>query len=198
MKKLLFLLFTLVFLPPSVNSQNTTPTFNAPLPKISAKGKVKLPDGRTIKIKGFNSAESTVFFIVRHAEKDSAGNLADLVPVGRARANTYPIIFKDIDIKGVYSTDRPRTRHTAEPIAVAKSKTVELYDAKTQADLLKTLVEQRGNRFFIVGHSNTVPQIVNILMGNDTEKEFSEKDYSRLYIVVAEKIGKARMHLINF
>jgi phosphohistidine phosphatase SixA len=198
MKKILLLLLLNIFLPPSVKSQNTVVPYEKPLPKISKTGKMTLPNGKKLKIKGFNDPKATVFFIVRHSEKESSDSNADLNAIGRGRAATFPIILKDIALNGVYSTDRPRTRNTAQPIAAAKGLTTEIYDAKQQADLLKKLAEQHGKRFFIVGHSNTVPQIVNILRGDDSEKEFSESDYSRLYIVVAEEIGKVRMWLVNF
>ena len=92
---------------------------------------------------------------------------------------------------------KPRTRHTAEPIAKSKHRKVELYDAKKQAELLRVLVDKKG-KFLIVGHSNTVHQLVNILTGKDDEKEFSESDYSRLYIISVKKIGEAKVLMLRF
>jgi 2,3-bisphosphoglycerate-dependent phosphoglycerate mutase len=162
--------------------------------KISKKGTI----GK-VKIDGFNDPNTTIFFIVRHAEKDTTGGSnADLNAIGRGRAQAEVKIFEKVKLDSVFSTDRPRTRNTAAPIAASKKLTVQLYDAKNQKELLEQLAVQKGKRFFIVGHSNTVPQIVNILRGSDEEKEFSESDYSRLYIVSVKKIGDAKMQLIRF
>jgi 2,3-bisphosphoglycerate-dependent phosphoglycerate mutase len=162
--------------------------------KISKKGTI----GK-LKIEGYNDPNTTIFFIVRHAEKDTAGGTnADLNAIGRGRAQAEVDIFKKVKLDGVFSTDRPRTRNTAAPIAANKKLSVEIYDAKKQNELLEKLAVQAGKHFFIVGHSNTVPQIVNILRGSDEEKEFSESDYSRLYIVSVKKIGDTKMQLIRF
>jgi 2,3-bisphosphoglycerate-dependent phosphoglycerate mutase len=162
--------------------------------KISKKGTI----GK-LKIEGYDDPNTTIFFIVRHAEKDTAGGTnADLNAIGRGRAQAEVKIFEKVKLNGIFSTDRPRTRNTAAPVAASKKLTVELYDAKKQKELLEQLAVQKGKHFFIVGHSNTVPQIVNILRGLDEEKEFSESDYSRLYIVSVKKNGDTKMQLIKF
>jgi 2,3-bisphosphoglycerate-dependent phosphoglycerate mutase len=189
-KKMLFL--CLLVMPFLAFNQIVTP-YNTNL-KMSKKGKI----GK-VQIEGFNDPNTTIFFIVRHAEKDtSGGSDADLNTIGRGRAQALAQIFGKTKMNGVFSTDRPRTRNTATPIAADKKLAVELYDAKKQKELLEKLAVQGGKHFFIVGHSNTVPQIVNILRGADEEKEFSESDYSRLYIVSVKKIGEAKMQLIKF
>lgn len=189
---------TLLFLVPFFGYNQTVVPYTKPCPKISSDGKITMPDGQTMMIENFSDTEGAVFFIVRHAEKDTAGGSnADLNPVGRGRAEALRKILKKVKINGVFSTDKPRTRHTAEPIAKSKHRKVELYDAKKQAELLRGLVEKKG-KFLIVGHSNTVHQLVNILTGKDDEKEFSESDYSRLYIVSVKKIGEAKVLMLRF
>ena len=59
------------------------------------------------------------------------------------------------------------------------------------------LVDKKG-KFLIVGHSNTLPQLINILTGNDQEKEFSESDYTRFYIISAKKLGEAKVLMLRF
>jgi 2,3-bisphosphoglycerate-dependent phosphoglycerate mutase len=186
------LFLCLLFMPFLAFNQIVTP-YNTNL-KMSKKGKI----GK-VQIEGFNDPNTTIFFIVRHAEKDtSGGSDADLNTIGRGRAQALAQIFGKTKMNGVFSTDRPRTRNTATPIAADKKLAVELYDAKKQKELLEKLAVQAGKHFFIVGHSNTVHQMVNILRGSDEEKEFSESDYSRLYIVSVKKIGDTKMELIKF
>jgi phosphohistidine phosphatase SixA len=190
---------TFLIMPIWLFSQNITPYTNK-IPRILPDGTVSMPDGKDLKIEGFQDKDITIFFIVRHAEKDTAGGAnADLNDIGRGRADILPKIFRKIHLKKIYSTDRPRTKNTAKPLAASKKRPVEIYDAKQQKALLQQLLEQnKGNRILLVGHSNTVPQLINILRGNEEEKEFSESDYSRLYIVTVKKIGEAQVTMIRY
>jgi 2,3-bisphosphoglycerate-dependent phosphoglycerate mutase len=170
------------------------------LPKIKANGIITMPDKSKVKIDNFNDKETTIFFIVRHAEKDTTGGSnADLNPVGRGRSKALVKMLKKIQLEKVLSTDKPRTRNTAKPVAEAKNRPVEIYDPKKHKEVLEKLIsENKGKKVLMVGHSNTVPQIVNLLRGGNEEKEFSELDYSRLYIVSIKKMGEGQVQLIRF
>jgi 2,3-bisphosphoglycerate-dependent phosphoglycerate mutase len=186
-----------------LNAQNTDVVdYKKPLPSISKKGIVKTTDGKTLQIEGFNDPETAIFFLVRHAEKDTAGGSnADLNNIGRGRAAILPKILKKINIAGVYSTDKPRTRNTAATVAKAKKHTVEIYDAKTQATFVKDLLDKgKGKRYFIVGHSNTIPQLALQILRGDKKPtaDLPDSEYSCLYIVSVKKIGEAKVEVINF
>ncbi len=196
MKKLI--LYTLLVFSQIVAHSQPMIAYGKPLPKINAQGIITMPDGTTQTIENYSDTEGSVFFIVRHSEKDTAGGSnADLNPMGRGRAKALQKMLKKVKMKGVYSTDKPRTKHTALPTAQSKHLPVEIYDPKKHQELLAGLVDKKG-KFLIVGHSNTVHQLVNILAGNEAEKEFSESDYSRFYIVSLKKIGKAKVLMIRF
>ena len=202
MKKLIFLtLFLLRFA--ALDAQNLAIVpYKKALPTIKKDGTIKTTDGKTLKIEGFNDAETTIFFLVRHAEKDTSGGTnADLNPIGRGRAAVLPKILKKIKISGVYSTDKPRTRNTAAPVAKAKGQTVVMYDAKKQAEFIKNLLNQgTGKRYFIVGHSNTIPQMAyQILRGDEKPTaDLADDEYSRLFIVSVKKGKEAKVEVINF
>jgi 2,3-bisphosphoglycerate-dependent phosphoglycerate mutase len=205
MKNKLLYLFLLL---PLLSYSQATIAYKNPLPKIKSNGIITMPDKSTVKIENFNDKETTVFFIVRHAEKDTAGGSnADLNPTGRGRAKALVKMLKKIQLEKVLSTDKPRTRNTAKPIAESKNSTVEIYDPKKHQEVLEKLIsEHKGKKILMVGHSNTVPQIVNLLMihpdkigrGGNDEKEFSELDYSRLYIISVKKLGEGQVQLIRF
>ena len=68
-----------------------------------------------------------------------------------------------------------------------------------QKELLESLIKrEKGKKIFIVGHSNTVPQLVNILRGSDIEKDLADSDYSTMYIVSVKQIGEAKVQMIQF
>ena len=202
MKKLIFLLpFLLGF--SALDAQNLAVVpYKKALPTIKKDGTIKTTDGKTLKIEGFNDAETTIFFLLRHAEKDTSGGTnADLNPIGRGRATILPKILKKIKISGVYSTDKPRTRNTAAPVAKAKGQTVVIYDAKKQAEFIKNLLNQgTGKRYFIVGHSNTIPQMAyQILRGDEKPTaDLADDEYARLFIVSVKKGKEAKVEVINF
>ncbi len=192
-----FLYTLLSFATFTVQSQ-TTISYTKPLPKINTQGMITMPDGQTQTIENYSDTEGSVFFIIRHSEKDTAGGSnADLNPIGRSRAKALRNILKKVKINGVYSTNTPRTKNTAAPTAKRKHLPVEIYDPKKQKELLSSLVDKKG-KFLVVGHSNTVHKLVNILTDTEQEKEFSESDYSRLYIVSLKKIGTAKVLMIRF
>lgn len=189
-----------ILLPFCVKAQELIP-YNKAVPKITKEGYVKMPDGKgALKIEGFKDKAVTVFYLVRHAEKDTAGGSnADLNPIGRGRANALVDMFKRTRIQKVYSTDVPRTKSTAKPLAKFKRRPVELYNAKKQKEFLESvLAEGMGKKIFIVGHSNTVPQLVNILRGGTEEKDLPDSEYSRMYIVSVKKLGDAKVQIIQF
>ena len=198
MKKIIYLLITLM--PILTQAQDLIP-YKKAIPKISATGIITMPNSQEkITIEGFNDKDVTIFFIVRHAEKDTSGGTnADLNPIGRGRANAFVNIFKKIRIHKVYSTDKPRTKNTAKPLAAFKRRPVEIYDAHKQKELLESLTKiEKGKKIFIVGHSNTVPQLVNILRGSDLEKDLADSEYSTMYIVSVKQIGEAKVQIIQF
>ena len=202
MKKLIFLLpFLLGF--SALDAQNLAVVpYKKALPTIKKDGTIKTTDGKTFKIEGFNDVETTIFFLVRHAEKDTSGGAnADLNAIGRGRAAVLHKILKKIKISGVYSTDKPRTRNTAAPVAKAKGQTVVIYDAKKQAEFIKNLLNQgTGKRYFIVGHSNTIPQMAyQILRGDEKPTaDLADDEYARLFIVSVKKGKEAKVEVINF
>ncbi|MBK8567319.1 MAG: histidine phosphatase family protein [Saprospiraceae bacterium] len=58
----------------------------------------------------------TTIVLVRHADRQ--GDLDQLEPVlGTARANELARVLADANITAIYSTDKARTRATAEPLA---------------------------------------------------------------------------------
>src|SRR5688500_4636201 len=67
------------------------------------------------------SSCATKFYVVRHAEKESANsNMTSDVPLsaaGMARAEELKELLKDKKIVRIYSTDYQRTKSTAAPLA---------------------------------------------------------------------------------
>ncbi|MGZ8545548.1 MAG: SixA phosphatase family protein [Flavisolibacter sp.] len=142
----------------------------------------------------FTSCSTTTFFVVRHAEKETNTMTSDvaLSETGKQRAETLKELLKDQKIGTVYSTNYIRTKTTAKPLAEAVGVTIQVYDPRDStfiSRIVNTGNKDREGNMLIVGHSNTVDDIVNALMGSRVVPgDLSETQYGDLYVV--KKRGK--------
>ena len=134
------------------------------------------------------TAQQTVF-VVRHAERADAAiggspMMAadpDLSDAGKARAASLAVMLKDADVKAIFTTEFKRTQQTAEPLAKALGITIVTVAAGDPAKLLQALKAAGGNAL-VVGHSNTVPVLLNGL-GVSTPVTIGDSDYDNLFVV---------------
>jgi len=145
------------------------------------------------------SCSSVKYYVVRHAEKETAStgttmstpNDPPLSAAGRVRAIELREALKNKGIQYIFSTNTTRTISTAEPLNELEGTTnIELYNTKDSLDFLiaKLKAIKKGNSL-IVGHSNTVDDIVNKLVGETkVPKDLPDSEYDNLYIVT--KKGK--------
>lgn len=127
-------------------------------------------------------------FLVRHAERADTGMMVeagadpDLSRSGRARAETLAAMLKDARITQIYVTEYKRTRQTAEPLAKILGLEPTRMNSKDTAALAARLKAASGN-VLVVGHSNSIPALVNAL-GVDETITIGESDYDNLFVVV--------------
>lgn len=134
----------------------------------------------------------TTFILIRHAEKDltQSTNDPDLSAEGRARANRLVDVLKKTDIQAIYSTPFKRTQQTVNQLAAAKGLQVLLYQANKMEEIDAMLKQHAGGTVLLSGHSNTVPMIVNYLMGEEKYKVLDDGDYGNIIIVSVTERGK--------
>jgi 2,3-bisphosphoglycerate-dependent phosphoglycerate mutase len=141
----------------------------------------------------------TTFILVRHAEKGDDGTQdPDLKAEGVARAKELAHMLKDTPLAGIYSTDFKRTRNTVAPIADASGVAVQLYEAYEPDAIQKMIDDHRGGTVLISGHSNNIPWTANLLLGDETFKDYPESEYAILLVVTATEIGKASVVRLNY
>ncbi len=141
----------------------------------------------------------TTFILVRHAEK-SKDDPRDpsLSEEGVKRAESLNAMLQQADIAALYSSPYKRTKSTVQPIADAKGLEVNTYDPRSAAFLEDIMKKFKGKTIMISGHSNTTPNVVNALIGEDKFKQLSEDDYSKIYIVSVTEIGKGTVTVLNY
>ena len=135
-----------------------------------------------------------IVVIVRHAEKaTNGGNDPDLSSAGQARANELARILKDSEVTAIFTTEFKRTQETAAPTAISAHLTPTVVAAKDTAALVAKLHQLNGNAL-VVGHGDTIPNIVKAL-GINRPINISDADYSELLIVIlGDKPQLFRLH----
>lgn len=139
----------------------------------------------------------TVVFLVRHAEKVDASADPELSQVGAERAVDLAAVLRDSGIERIHSSDYIRTRDTAAPLAVALGLEVELYDPR-DLEALAVRLEEGGGRHLVVGHSNTTPNVVELLGGEPGAEIDEASEYDRLYVVTIAAGGVASTVLLRY
>lgn len=133
----------------------------------------------------------TTFILVRHAEKNADGTKdPDLKPEGVDRAARLATMLNETRIDAIYSTDFKRTKNTVFPIAKAKGLTVNTYESLKEEEIDKMIRKYAGGTILVSGHSNTIPWMVNKLIGKEEYGDFADDDYGNLFIISVVEKGK--------
>jgi broad specificity phosphatase PhoE len=132
------------------------------------------------------SCQTTQYFIVRHGEKAApSSQMSSDVPLsseGEARAVALRDRLKGAHIQYVYSTNYIRTKATARPLAEAQGAGIETYDPGDTTFVSRVLARGKGNTL-IVGHSNTVDDLVNRFMGEKLLQDLPDSSFNNLFII---------------
>lgn len=133
------------------------------------------------------SCSSHKYFVVRHAERATQGpNMSSDVPlseIGKERAEALKELLKNEKIEEIFSTNTNRTRSTAQPAADHFQKTIQLYGPIPDSAFIQ-LLKTKSKNVLIVGHSNTVDEIVNKLCGKtEVPGDLKESEYDNLFII---------------
>ena len=144
--------------------------------------------------------DGIVVVVVRHAEKDDDDKRdPSLAGAGEVRAEALAATLSGTKLDLAIATQFRRTRQTAEPAARAAGIPVVLRpidgsNAATYADALAAELRALppGSTALVVGHSNTVPGIVEALSGQPATP-MPETEYDRYTVVLLDADGAARV-----
>jgi phosphohistidine phosphatase SixA len=152
-----------------------------------------------------NEPKVTTVYLVRHAEK-AAEPAADppLLESGIKRAEELARKLGKAGIKTIYTSQYLRTQQTAEPLAKQLGIAATVIPVKMSAtnprelspeyltEMAERVYSNSGGIVLIVGHSNTVPEIIKAL-GVPTAPAIEETVFDDLFIVQVYAKGKAKM-----
>ena len=152
------------------------------------------------------NAQTTKYIIVRYAEKDTTLANAKLMAsdpplnsIGETRALSLADKLKEYKINQIYSSNYKRTKATASPIAKAQNLNIAIYDPRNLDAFATQLLssENTGKTILIVGHSNSSPKLVNLLIKQDQYKDLDESIYDT-YWIVTSKNGKSKAKMMKY
>lgn len=127
----------------------------------------------------------STFYFIRHAEKDrsNADNVdPELTQAGLGRAMHWAEILDNVQLDAIYTTDFERTSMTAAPTSVKKDITVQYYNPD-EINIEQFKADNLNKKVLVVGHSNTVPDMVNKMIGEDKYSDMDDSDNGSLFIV---------------
>lgn len=157
-----------------------------------------------------DSFKATTVILVRHAEKvvtlDSDPPLSE---AGAARSQKLAKLLAEAGIKAIYSSQYLRTKQTAEPLSRQLGIAITPLNIQTKQSnprevseqsirlIVDKIYEHPGDTALIVGHSNSIPEVIKML-GGDIVPVLDEKKFDDLFIVTVYAKGKAKVSHLKY
>jgi broad specificity phosphatase PhoE len=149
--------------------------------------------------------EPVTVYVVRHAEKqavpddapESAKKDPPLSREGQLRALGLADDLPIAELDAVYLTDFQRSRQTAAGVLAVTGLEPIVYPPKDTAGLVARIRKRTGEQVLVVGHSNTIPPLLQQL-GVVEDVKIGEQQYGELWIVTVAGEGPATLELRRY
>jgi broad specificity phosphatase PhoE len=149
-------------------------------------------------------------YLVRHAERaDAPRQDPPLTEKGTARAQELARILGNANIKAIITSQFSRTKLTAEPLAKQANVTVtsislslnpsnpRMISEQSTTEVTNKILERAGDSVLVVGHSNSIPDVIKML-GGDVTPTIDEKKFDDLFVVTVYAKGKAKVSHMKY
>jgi broad specificity phosphatase PhoE len=110
------------------------------------------------------SPPAPTFYVMRHLHTLAGVRDPDLTAAGQAAAQALAILLDKQQPRAIYVSNTRRAQQTAAPLAARIGVLPKIYDPADTAGLIAAVSGETGT-VLVVGHSNTVPDIVERLGG---------------------------------
>jgi broad specificity phosphatase PhoE len=137
--------------------------------------------------------------LVRHAER-AGGMSADvgISEAGRCRAEALARMLADANVKRIYTSEVARTAQTAEPLATKLHIRPEVVPAADIEGLVEKLRAGAPDEVvLVVGHSNTVPEIIKLL-GGGSVPPIGDSEYDLLFVATLTHPNQATVVTLRY
>jgi phosphohistidine phosphatase SixA len=136
------------------------------------------------------------YYVMRHLQKETiedTGPDPRLTDEAHVQAGQLALWFDAHPPSAIYVSNTRRARETAESVAARHGVTLKVYDPSDTAGLIARVRAESGT-VLIVGHSNTVPDIVAGL-GGKPPPPLAETDYGDIWHVWGEPRRTMKLRL---
>ena len=157
-------------------------------------GKIITTDGSKIPLRPKGYEDAAAVFFVRHAEAAEANELNEdnpgLTPEGEADAERLAAILQPAGIEEVMMTSRRRVIFTAKPLAMVHDLKVFTYNTQQYNRVVERVNNKHlGKNIVIYGHSNTTPELINLLIEEERYEQIPHDEYDNLFVVYTNGAG---------
>lgn len=141
----------------------------------------------------------TTYYFIRHAEKESNFGDALLSEKGHARAKKWAEELADKGIEMIYCTPFTRTLQTAQPLLDKLGLEAITYHPN-DLYIEKFKKETKGKTVLIVGHQDSTPNFVNLLLKARKYHFIESRNHANLYKVTIDdgEIIRAELSQVDF
>lgn len=135
-------------------------------------------------------------YVVRHAERLDQSADTPLSSAGLQRAQALADSLKNKNIDRIFGTKYQRNRQTAQVLCDVTGKGYEVYEPHPTEVIVKTVEKIGKQNVVIVGHSDTVLEIVKGFGVTPTKAKIESSDYDNLFVITVKKgVGGSRKTL---
>ncbi len=129
-----------------------------------------------------SSAAAQTVYVVRHAERQDDSKDTALSQAGLERAVALRETMKPQRLTKVFITHYRRTQQTAAPTLMERKLTPIVLQADQTRELIEAITKLKPTDVaLVVGHSDTVPEIIAALSGEKITIE--HKEYDKLFVL---------------
>lgn len=147
--------------------------------------------GRSVQVGGQPAEERVplmVAFVMRHAEAAGSQQDPPLSAVGRDRAIRVGRMLRSVRPQRVLHTATSRSQETAAEISRIVGVGAGSYDVSDPEPVVRRMIDG-GGVWMLIGHSNTVPDLVRRLGGDAGTDAIPDSVYDRIFMVVRAAAG---------
>ena len=132
----------------------------------------------------------STFYVMRHLNTPAGASDPDLTDEGQRQAVLLADFFTEEPPLAVFVSDTKRARQTAAPLAAKLGIPIKFYDPSDTPGLVAEVMKEPAP-VLIVGHSNTVPDIVAALGGARPEP-LRHEDFGDVWKIAGPKRAVTR------
>jgi len=149
-------------------------------------------------------------YLIRHAEREQEPKQdPPLSKDGVARSQALARLLSSAGIKAILTSQYTRTKQTAEPLVTKLGLTVTQFTlkinpsntrqiaAESTAEVTNKILERSGESVLVIGHSNSIPDVIKML-GGDVVPTIDERKFDDLFIVTVYAKGKAKVVQLKY